>query len=104
MVWLLLVVGGACEAAWVYLLKKSEGFSHLWPSLGFLVAAAVSLVVLAYALKSLPVGTAYAVWTGLGAAFTAAVGIVVLGESADLLRLASIAAVVFGVAGLRLAA
>jgi quaternary ammonium compound-resistance protein SugE len=103
MVWLLLIVGGGCEAAWVYFLKKSDGFTHLWPSVGFLLAAGASLVVLLYALRSLPIGTAYAVWTGLGAAFTATVGIVVLGELADVLRLASIFAVVLGVVGLRLA-
>jgi quaternary ammonium compound-resistance protein SugE len=101
-VWLLLVAGGVCEAAWVYFLKKSEGFTHLWPSLAFAATAAASLAALTYALRSLPMGTAYAVWTGLGAAFTAAVGMVVLGESGDALRVASIVAVVLGVVGLRL--
>lgn len=100
MAWLLLLIAGALEVVWAVALKRSDGFAHLVPTAVFVVAGIGSVVVLALALKSLPVGTAYAVWTGIGAVGTALVGIVWLGESTDALRLASIALVAAGIVGL----
>ena len=102
MAWPLLVAAGLLEIVWALLLKQSDGFSKLWPSLGFLVAALGSIVGLALALKDLPVGTAYAAWTGIGAVGTAIFGMVLLDESAAPGRIASIGLVVVGLVGLRL--
>ncbi len=103
MAWLLLVLAGFFEMCFALALKASEGFSRLLPSVGFAVCAAISFGLLIVALRTLPVGTAYAVWTGIGAAGTAVAGIWLFGESADPVRLGSIALIVAGVIGLRLA-
>ena len=103
MTWVLLFVAGLFEIGFALGLKFSEGFSRLWPTLGMVLAGAVSFYLLSTAMKSLPAGTAYAIWTGIGAAGTAAVGILLLGESASPLRIASLALIVAGVIGLRLA-
>ncbi len=103
MVWVLLVAAGILETAMAVALKASAGFSRLAPSALFLVFGGASFALLSVALRSLPVGTAYAVWTGIGAAGTALVGIVFLGEPATALRLACIALIVAGVVGLRFA-
>ena len=84
-------------------LKESHGFSRLTPSLLFVVFAVLSFAMLSYALKTLPVGTAYAVWTGIGAAGTAMLGMIFLDEPRDLVRLVSIVLIIAGVVGLRLA-
>ena len=103
MTWILLFVAGLFEIGFAIGLKFSEGFSRLWPTLGMVLAGAVSFYLLSTAMKSLPAGTAYAIWTGIGAAGTAAIGILLLGESASPLRIASLALIVVGVIGLRLA-
>ncbi|GAB3293238.1 quaternary ammonium compound efflux SMR transporter SugE [Epidermidibacterium keratini] len=103
MAWIVLLVSGMLETVWALALKQSHGFSRLWPSVIFLVAAVASLGGLAWALKSLPVGTAYAIWTGTGAVLTAIVGIVWLKESASVLKLLSIVLIIAGIVGLRLA-
>ena len=103
MVWFVLVLAGALETAMAVALKASAGFSRLTPSALFLVFGAASFGLLSVALRSLPVGTAYAIWTGIGAAGTALVGIAYLGEPAAALRLACIALIVAGVVGLRFA-
>ena len=103
MTWILLFVAGIFEVGFALGLKYSEGFSRLWPTLGMVLAGGLSFYLLSTAMKSLPVGTAYAVWTGIGASGTAAVGILLLGESASPLRVASLALIVAGVIGLRLA-
>ena len=102
MAWLLLVVASMFEVVMALGLKWSEGFTRLGGSLLAIVGAVFSMALLALALRSLPVGTGYAVWTGLGAVFTALVGMLALGESRDVLRLAGIAAVVVGVVMLQL--
>jgi len=102
MAWLLLVVASTFEVVMALGLKWSEGFTRLGGSLLAIVGGVFSLALLAQALRSLPVGTGYAVWTGLGAVFTALVGMLALGESRDVLRLAGIAAVVVGVVMLQL--
>jgi len=102
MSWTLVGIAGCVEVLFAVLLKESHGFSRLWPSLGTLVAGALSFGLLTIALKSLPVGTAYAVWTGIGAAGTVLVGIVFLGEPSSIGRLASISLVLIGIIGLKL--
>ncbi|MFB6122120.1 MAG: quaternary ammonium compound efflux SMR transporter SugE [Haloferacaceae archaeon] len=100
MSWYLLVVAGLFEIGWAIGLEYSEGLSKPLPTLGTVVALAVSMVLLAQAVKSLPVGTAYAVWTGIGAVGTAILGIVLFDEPASLARLAFIGVIVVGIVGL----
>jgi quaternary ammonium compound-resistance protein SugE len=102
--WLLLIAAGLFEVVWAASLKSARGFTRLGPSALTIGAMAVSIWLLAQALRSFPVGTAYAVWTGIGAAGTALVGIWMFGESRDLGRLLSIACIVVGIVGLRLSA
>jgi quaternary ammonium compound-resistance protein SugE len=104
MVWLLLIAAGVLETGMAVALKASAGFSRLVPSIVFLVFGGASFGLLSLALRSLPVGTAYAVWTGIGAAGTALVGILFLGQPATALRIGCIALIVLGVVGLRVAA
>lgn len=103
MAWLVLIVSGFLEAGWAVSLKQSAGFSKLWPTISFAVFAALSLGGLAWSLKHLPVGPAYAVWTGIGAAVTVVIGIVWLNEAMSLLKIVSIALIIAGVAGLNIA-
>lgn len=102
MPWVLLVLAGLFEIGWAIGLKYSEGFTRLWPSVGTLAAMAVSVVLLALAAKSLPIGTAYAVWTGIGAAGTALLGMIALGESITPVKIGSIILILIGVIGLQL--
>ena len=102
MAWFILIFSGAFEAVWAAALDKSAGFTRLWPSLIFLVACAISMGGLAWAMRSIPVGTAYAVWTGIGAVGAAAVGILVYGEPATAVRLVCILLIVSGIVGLKL--
>src|SRR4030095_10790561 len=91
------------EVVWAIGLKYAEGFTRFWPSVITVVAMLASIVLLGLASKQLPVGTSYAVWVGVGAVGTAILGIVLLGESASAGRLASLALIVAGIVGLRLA-
>ncbi len=102
MAWLLLLVAGLCEVAWAIGLKYTEGYTRLWPTVGTVGAMIVSVLLLGIAMKSLPVGTAYAVWVGVGAVGTAILGIVLFGESASFARIASLALIVAGIVGLKL--
>ncbi|MGB5257344.1 MAG: quaternary ammonium compound efflux SMR transporter SugE [Woeseiaceae bacterium] len=102
--WLSLAIAGLFEIVWAVGLKYTDGFSRLWPSLLTLCAMAISLYFLSQALKSIPLGTGYAVWTGIGAAGTAILGIILFSESAALLRLFCIALIIGGIAGLKLTA
>jgi quaternary ammonium compound-resistance protein SugE len=101
--WLILVIAGLLEIGWAIGLKYSNGFSRLWPSVGTLAAMVVSMALLSIAMKSLPAGTAYAVWVGIGAVGTTILGIVLLGEPANAARLVSLALIVAGIIGLKLA-
>jgi quaternary ammonium compound-resistance protein SugE len=103
MAWLYLFLAGLFEVGWAVGLKYTEGFSRLFPSLLTVAAMALSLALLGLALKSLPVGTAYAVWTGVGAVGTAVLGIFLFSEPATVLRLACIGLIVCGIAGLKFA-
>ena len=100
--WIILVIAGLLEVVWAVGLKYTHGFSRLTPSVITVMAMIVSMALLAWAMKSLPVGTAYAVWTGIGAVGAAITGIVLLGESANPMRLASLALIVLGIIGLKL--
>jgi quaternary ammonium compound-resistance protein SugE len=102
MAWLYLFIAGLFEVGWAIGLKYTDGFSKLVPSLLTVAAMVVSLALLGLALKTLPVGTAYAVWTGVGAVGTAALGIYLFGEPATAARLASIGMIVAGIVGLKL--
>lgn len=102
MAWLVLFVAGLLEVGFAVALKASDGFSRLWPTVLFVICALASLGLLNQAVKSLPIGTAYAVWTGIGAAGTALVGMLVFGESAQASRLVCIGLIVAGVVGLQL--
>ena len=104
MSWLLLIVAGLLEVGWAIGLKYTEGFTRFWPSLGTTLAMIVSIGLLGIAMKTLPVGTAYAVWVGIGAVGTLLLGIVLFGEPASALRVASIVLIVAGIVGLKLAA
>ncbi|MEN3112109.1 quaternary ammonium compound efflux SMR transporter SugE [Uliginosibacterium paludis] len=100
--WIILIIAGLLEVGWAVGLKYTEGFSRLWPSVGTVAAMVGSVVLLGVAMRSLPLGTAYAVWTGIGAIGTALFGILVLGESAATLRLVSLALIFAGIVGLKL--
>jgi quaternary ammonium compound-resistance protein SugE len=102
MAWVILFIAGLLEMAWALLLKQSEGFTRPGPTIGFVITLVLSMSLLAYALKTLPVGTAYAVWTGIGAAGTAIVGMLWLGEPRDALKLVSLVLLIAGIIGLRL--
>jgi len=102
MAWLFLVVAGLCEIAWAIGLKYTEGFTRLLPTIGTVLAMAASIGFLGLALKSLPVGTAYAVWTGIGTVGTTVLGIYLFNEPAMSLRLACIGCILLGIIGLRL--
>ncbi|WP_326557677.1 quaternary ammonium compound efflux SMR transporter SugE [Micromonospora sp. NBC_01796] len=101
MAWLVLVAAGLLEIVWAIALRQSEGFTRLWPSTLAVSTALLSFVLLAWALRSLPVGTAYAVWVGIGAVGVAIAGIVALNESAAPARLAFLGLIVVGIAGLK---
>ena len=103
MAWLVLVVSGVLEAVWAVALGKSEGFSRLTPSLVFLAGLVLSMGGLAYAMRSLPIGTAYAVWVGIGAALTVGFGMVTGSEPVSAVKLALLVGLIGCVVGLKLA-
>lgn len=102
MAWILLIIAGLLETVWAVALDRSSAFSKLGPSLLFLVSLAVSMVLLAVALRDIPVGTGYAVWVGIGATGTALMGMLVLGEQASPAKLFCLACVIGGIVGLSL--
>lgn len=101
--WLILVIAGLFEITWAVGLKYTEGFTRLWPTVITIAAMIASVLLLGLAMKSLPVGTSYAVWVGIGALGTAICGIWLFGESTSVLRLISLAFILLGVIGLKLA-
>lgn len=102
MAWVWLTAAGLLEIVWAVGLKYTEGFTRPWPSAITLVAMAGSVYCLALAVRTIPIGTGYAVWTGIGAVGVAILGIMLFGESRDFLRLGSILLIVAGIAGLKL--
>jgi quaternary ammonium compound-resistance protein SugE len=103
MAWTILVLAGLFEVGWAIGLKYTEGFSRLWPTIWTALAMIISLWLLGLAMKSLPVGTAYSIWVGVGSVGTVILGIVLLGEPANAARLISVALIVAGIIGLKLA-
>ena len=101
--WFILVVAGLFEVGWAIGLKYTDGFTRLWPSVATGLCMLISVLLLGIAMKTLPVGTAYAVWVGIGAVGTAILGIVLLGDAANAGRIVSLALIVAGVIGLKLA-
>ena len=104
MSWLILIIAGLLEVVWAVGLKYTHGFSRLTTSVITLVAMVASMALLSWAMKTLPVGTAYAIWTGIGAVGAAITGILLLGESASPARLISLMLIVCGIIGLKLSA
>ena len=104
MAWIYLLLAGLFEIVWAIGLKYTDGFSRLWPSAGTLAAMAVSIVLLAMAVKTLPIGTAYAIWTGIGAVGAVALGIVLFGDPATWPRLLCVVLILIGIVGLKLTA
>lgn len=102
MAWVLLLVAGLLEMGWAIGLKYTEGFTRFWPSVGTAISMVLSVVLLGWAMRSLPVGTAYAVWTGIGAVGTVLLGIVLFQEPANAARLACVGLIVAGILGLKL--
>jgi quaternary ammonium compound-resistance protein SugE len=101
MAWLYLILAGLCEVAWAIGLKYTDGFKRLWPSVWTVSIMLVSFWLLAQAMRTLPVGTAYAIWTGIGAVGTAILGMVLFDESRDVMRVACIGVIVTGIVGLK---
>ncbi|HRK77934.1 MAG TPA: quaternary ammonium compound efflux SMR transporter SugE [Thiobacillus sp.] len=101
--WAILFVAGLLEIGWAIGLKYTDGFTRFWPTVGTVAAMVASLALLGIAMRSLPVGTAYAVWVGVGAVGTALLGIVLLGEAVSAARIFSLALIVAGIVGLKLA-
>jgi quaternary ammonium compound-resistance protein SugE len=101
MKWIILIVAGIFEIGWAVGLKHTDGFSRFWPSAGTIAAMIISLGLLGIAMKSFPLGTAYAIWVGVGVVGTTLLGIILLGESASAAKLACVALIVVGVIGLK---
>ena len=104
MAWGILLIAGLFEIVWAVGLKYTDGFSRLWPTVGTLAAMGVSVYLLSISMRSLPVGTAYAVWTGIGSVGTVMLGILLFGEGLSLVRLGCIAMIVGGILGLKFTA
>ncbi|EAA8740092.1 quaternary ammonium compound-resistance protein SugE [Salmonella enterica] len=104
MSWIILLIAGLLEVVWAVGLKYTHGFSRLAPSIITITAMVISMALLSWAMKTLPVGTAYAIWTGIGAVGAAITGILLLGESASPARLLSLGLIVAGIIGLKLSA
>lgn len=103
MAWLILVIAGLFEVGWAIGLKYTDGFSRLWPTVGTVLAMIISIGLLGLAMKTLPVGTAYAIWVGVGAIGTVILSIILFGEPATPMRLISLLLIVAGIIGLKLA-
>ena len=102
MQWIILFVAGLFEVGWAIGLKYTEGFTKFWPSLFTVSCMIISMGLLAYAVKYLPVGTAYAIWTGIGAVGTAILGIILFNESKELVRIFFIFLIIVGIVGLKI--
>ena len=104
MEWLILLIAGLFEVAWAIGLKYTDGFTRLWPSVGTGLAMILSVVLLGVAMKSIPVGTAYAVWTGIGTMGAVILGIILFNEAATFNRLLCLGLILAGIAGLKMSA
>ena len=104
MAWIVLVIAGLFEVCWAIGLKYTDGFTRLWPSVGTIAAMTVSVLLLGWSMRTLPVGTAYAAWTGIGAVGTVLLGVALFGEPATAARLGCVALIVAGIIGLKVTA
>ena len=104
MAWMILLLAGLLEVGWAVGLKYTEGFTRLWPTVGTVGAMVLSVGLLGLAMRTLPVGTAYAVWTGIGALGTVILGMVLFGEPATVARLLCVGLILAGIVGLKLTA
>lgn len=102
MAWLILAIAGLFETAWAIGLKYTDGFTRLWPTVGTVIAMVISVFMLGLAMRTLPVGTAYAVWTGIGTLGTVVLGIYIFGDSANAGRLLCVAMILAGIIGLKI--
>lgn len=102
MAWFVLIISGIFEAIWATALGKSAGLSKITPTIVFIAALLISMAGLAYALKSLPTGTAYAIWVGVGASLTVLYGMVTGAENASLFKIICILVIIAGIVGLKL--
>jgi quaternary ammonium compound-resistance protein SugE len=102
MAWVYLIIAGLLETVWAIGLKYTEGFTRLWPSVGTAIAMAASIFLLSLALRSLPIGTGYAIWTGIGTVGVAIMGVILFGESLSFLRILFLLMIVGGILGLKL--
>ena len=102
MAWTVLIIAGLFEIGWAIGLKYTHGFTRLWPSVGTAACMIISVALLGWAMRTLPVGTAYAVWTGIGAVGTVVLGIVLLGDPANAVRMLCVGLIVAGIIGLKL--
>ena len=102
MAWTYLVIAGLFECAWAIGLKFTEGFTRFWPSLFTILFMVISFWLLSLAMRSIPIGPAYAIWTGIGAVGVAVLGMAIFGESRDLMRVICLLMIVFGIVGLKL--
>jgi quaternary ammonium compound-resistance protein SugE len=100
--WIALIIAGLFEVGWAVGLKYTQGFTRFWPSVGTVAAMVISVLLLGWAMRDLPAGTAYAVWVGVGAVGTVIVGILLFGEPASAARLVSLGLIVAGIVGLKL--
>ena len=100
--WIILFIAGLCEIGWAVGMKYTDGFSRLWPSVWTVIGMIASVVLLGWSLKTLPLGTAYAVWTGIGAVGTAILGVYLFNESREVMRFVCIGLIVAGIVGLKL--
>jgi quaternary ammonium compound-resistance protein SugE len=100
--WIVLIVAGVFEIGWAILLKYSNGFTRLWPSAATAVCLAISMFLLGYAIRTLPIGTAYAIWTGIGAVGTTILGIILFNESRELIRIFFVFLIITGIIGLKI--
>ena len=103
MSWFILLIAGLFETAWAIGLKYTDGFTRLWPSVGTVLAMVISVVLLGIAMKPLPVGTAYAVWVGIGAVGTVILGVMLFNDPVNWARMLSVAFIILGIIGLKLA-
>ncbi len=101
MAWTILIVAGLLEIGWAVGLKYTEGFTKFWPSMGTIIALTLSFIMLGIAVRTIPVGTGYAVWTGIGAFGTAVLGMLLLGEPASSARLFFLGLLLVGIVGLK---
>jgi quaternary ammonium compound-resistance protein SugE len=100
--WFILIIAGLLEVAWAIGLKYTEGFTRLWPSIGTGIAMIASVVLLGIAMKSIPIGTAYAIWTGIGTVGAVILGIFLFSEPATFLRMVCLGLILTGIIGLKI--